>query len=86
MSSLTNPRVYSGSINACGVRVEGTVRATNESSQNASLSQPKENNMSEKNNKPTTKRALRAAKKLFVKQPHSTRPFTIKDYDRLPKS
>lgn len=35
--------------------------------------------------KATTKKAKRAAKKLFKKQPHSTRPFTMADYDALPK-
>lgn len=33
-----------------------------------------------------TKRAKRAAKRLFKRQPHSTRPFTGKDYANLHKS
>lgn len=32
-----------------------------------------------------TKKAKRQAKKLFPRKPHTTRPFTIKDYDALPK-
>lgn len=32
-----------------------------------------------------TKRARRAAKKLFAKQPQPTRPFTSEDYKALPK-
>lgn len=35
--------------------------------------------------KALTKKAKRAAKKLFNKQPHNTRPFEQKDYDALPK-
>ncbi len=36
-------------------------------------------------NKPITKRAKRAAKRLFPSQPHSTRAFTSEDYKALPK-
>lgn len=32
-----------------------------------------------------TKRARRSAKKAFAKKPHSTRPFSAKDYENLPK-
>lgn len=32
-----------------------------------------------------THKALKAAKKRFTKKPHSTRPFTLADYDALPK-
>lgn len=32
-----------------------------------------------------TKRARRAAKKVFAKQPHNTHPFTFEDYKLLPK-
>lgn len=35
--------------------------------------------------KPTTKKTKRAAKKLFAKKPHNTRPFSMADYDALPK-
>ena len=35
--------------------------------------------------KPITKKAKRAAKKSFKKQPHQTRPFSQADYDALPK-
>lgn len=35
--------------------------------------------------KATSKRTRRAAKKLFKKLPHSTRPFTSGDYEALPK-
>jgi hypothetical protein len=35
--------------------------------------------------KPTTKKQKKAARKLFKKQPHNTRAFTMKDYDSLPK-
>ncbi len=35
--------------------------------------------------KATSKRTRRAAKKLFAKLPHSTRPFSKADYDALPK-
>ena len=35
--------------------------------------------------KPLTKRARKAARKTFAKQPHSTRPFTYADYLALPK-
>ena len=35
-------------------------------------------------NKATSKRARRAAKKLFKKLPHTTRPFTTADYNSLP--
>jgi hypothetical protein len=36
--------------------------------------------------KPTTKKAKRQAKKLFPRQPHTTRVFfTITDYNALPK-
>ena len=38
-----------------------------------------------KGKKVLTHKQLRAAKRLFKKQPHSTRPFTLKDYDNLPK-
>jgi hypothetical protein len=33
--------------------------------------------------KPTTKKTKRTAKRLFPRKKHSTRPFTIQDYDRL---
>jgi len=36
--------------------------------------------------KPITKKAKKAAKKLFAKLPNSTRPFTSVDYVNLPKS
>ena len=36
--------------------------------------------------KTTSKRTRHAARKLFAKQPHSTRPFTSEDYKALPKS
>ena len=32
-----------------------------------------------------THRAKKAAKRLFKKLPHSTRPFSITDYNALPK-
>lgn len=35
--------------------------------------------------KPTTKKAKKAARKLFAKKPHSTRAFTSADYAALPK-
>ena len=35
--------------------------------------------------KPITKKAKRAAKRLFKKLPHSTRAFTSADYAALPK-
>jgi hypothetical protein len=35
--------------------------------------------------KPVTKKAKRAAKKLFAKKPHQTRAFTSLDYANLPK-
>ena len=35
--------------------------------------------------KPTTKKAKKAAKRLFKRQPHSTRPFSSEDYKNLPK-
>ena len=35
--------------------------------------------------KPTTKKAKKAAKRLFKRQPHSTRPFSSEDYKHLPK-
>jgi hypothetical protein len=38
--------------------------------------------MSEK--KILSKKARKAAKRLFKKQPHSTRPFEAKDYKALP--
>lgn len=41
----------------------------------------KENTMQ----KSTTKKQLRAAKKLFRKQPNTTRTFTSADYNALPK-
>ena len=34
--------------------------------------------------KATSKKARRQAKKLFIKTKHSTRPFTLKDYESLP--
>jgi len=34
--------------------------------------------------KSTTHKQRRAAKKLFPKKPHSTRPFTPEDYEALP--
>ena len=34
--------------------------------------------------KATSKKTRKAAKKSFRKLPHSTRPFTAKDYDNLP--
>jgi hypothetical protein len=37
------------------------------------------------NKQPLTKRKKREAKKLFAKQSHSTRPFTLKDYENFPK-
>lgn len=36
-------------------------------------------------NKPTTKKAKKAARKLFAKPKHTTRAFTMADYDALPK-
>ena len=36
--------------------------------------------------KPTTKKAKKAAKRLFKRQPHSTRPFSSRDYAALPKA
>ncbi len=36
-------------------------------------------------NKATSKRTRKAAKKLFPKLPHSTRPFTKTEYDALLK-
>ena len=40
-----------------------------------------------KNNKVVlTKRARKAARKLFAKKPHSTHTFTYEDYKALPKS
>jgi len=36
--------------------------------------------------KSTSKRACRAARKLFPKAKHNTRPFTSEDYKALPKS
>jgi len=36
--------------------------------------------------KPTTHKQKKAAKKLFPKKPHNIRPFTMADYDALPKS
>ena len=35
--------------------------------------------------KPITKKAKRAAKKLFIKLPNTTRAFTSSDYTNLPK-
>ena len=35
--------------------------------------------------KATTKRAKRTAKRLFKKQPHTTRQFSLADYNNLPK-
>jgi len=35
--------------------------------------------------KPTTKKAKKAARKLFAKKPHTTCAFTSFDYSRLPK-
>lgn len=35
--------------------------------------------------KPLTKKAKRAAKKLFTKLPNTTRPFTSADFAALPK-
>ena len=35
--------------------------------------------------KPTTKKAKKAAKRLFKKLPHSTHTFTSADYTALPK-
>ena len=35
--------------------------------------------------KATTKRAKRTAKRLFKKQPNSTRQFSLADYNKLPK-
>ena len=35
--------------------------------------------------KATTKRAKRTAKRLFKKQPHTTRQFSLADYNKLPK-
>ena len=35
--------------------------------------------------KPTTKKAKKAARKLFAKKHHSTRPFSSEDYKNLPK-
>lgn len=32
-----------------------------------------------------SKKALKQAKKVFKKLPHTTRPFAKSDYDRLPK-
>lgn len=34
---------------------------------------------------PLTFKKLRAAKKLFTKQPHATRPLSSIDYNNLPK-
>jgi hypothetical protein len=34
---------------------------------------------------PLTKRARKAAKRLFPRKAHSTRPFTSDDYKNLPK-
>jgi hypothetical protein len=34
--------------------------------------------------KATSKKARKAARKAFPKQPHSTRPFSAKDYEALP--
>lgn len=38
-----------------------------------------------KDKTPLTHKAKRTAKKLFKKQPHSTRPFSSEDYAALPK-
>jgi len=35
--------------------------------------------------KPVTHKAKKAAKKLFKKLPHTTRPFSSEDYKNLPK-
>jgi len=35
--------------------------------------------------KPTTKKAKKAARKLFKKLPNTTRPFSSADYSALPK-
>ena len=35
-------------------------------------------------NKATSKRTRKFAKKFFAKLPHSTRPFTVSDYQKLP--
>jgi hypothetical protein len=35
--------------------------------------------------KATSKKQRKAAKKLFKKLPHNTRPFSKTDYDNLPK-
>jgi len=35
--------------------------------------------------KATSKKTRKVARKLFPKQPHSTRPFTLADYNALPK-
>ena len=34
--------------------------------------------------KPITKKAKKAAKRLFPRKPHNTRPFTSEDYKALP--
>jgi hypothetical protein len=36
--------------------------------------------------KPTTKKAKKAARKLFKKLPNTTRPFTSRDYQELPRA
>ena len=36
--------------------------------------------------KPITKKAKKAARKLFAKKPHSTKPFSSEDYKRLPSA
>ena len=36
--------------------------------------------------KPTTKKAKRAAKRLFKKLPRNTRPFSSEDYKNLPNA
>ena len=35
--------------------------------------------------KATSKKARRQAKRLFLRKPHQTRPFTSADYQALPK-